>query len=60
MLLDWLGNRRNDDALREAGRRVQRAVERGLAAGELLGPDLGGTATTTAIGDRVAALLASE
>jgi hypothetical protein len=32
-------------------------VERGLAAGELLGPDLGGTRTTQETGERAAALI---
>lgn len=57
MLLDWLGDRRGDPAVTEAGRRIHSAVERGLAAGELLGPDLGGTWTTERIGDRVVRLL---
>jgi 3-isopropylmalate dehydrogenase len=55
MLLDWLGDRKEDAAVREAGRRIHRAVEQGLAAGELLGPDLGGSSSTEQIGERVAA-----
>ena len=58
MLLNWLGDRHADDRLTAAGRRIDRAVEDGLAAGELLGPDLGGTLTTEEIGGRVAALVA--
>jgi 3-isopropylmalate dehydrogenase len=57
MLLEWLADRKGDEALRIAARRVRSAVEDGLTAGELQGPDLGGTATTTTIGDRVAARL---
>ncbi len=57
MLLDWLGDRRTDPAVTEAGRRIHSAVERGLSAGELLGPDLGGAWTTEQIGDRVAQLI---
>jgi len=59
MLLDWLGDRRGDDTLRRAGRRITRAVERGLAEQDLRGPDLGGTRATTEIGDSVAALIRS-
>jgi len=55
MLCDWLGDRAGDPALQAAGRRIHRAVEQGLEAGELLGPDLGGALTTSEIGDRVAA-----
>lgn len=53
MMLDWLGDRHADPAVTAAGRRLHLAVEQGLAAGELLGPDLGGSATTGQIGDRV-------
>jgi 3-isopropylmalate dehydrogenase len=54
MLLEWLADRHEDPAGREAGQRVHRAVESGLAAGKLLGPDLGGARTTEEIGDLVA------
>lgn len=54
MLYDWLGDRKGDAAVSEAGRRIHRAVEQGLAAGDLLGVDLGGSLTTEQIGDRVA------
>lgn len=53
MMLDWLAERRDDPALREGGRRIQAAVEDGLAAGALLGPDLGGSLTTEQIGAAV-------
>ena len=59
MLLDWLGDRNNDDDLREAGRRIHSAVERGLAAGELRPPDLGGSMTTEGVGARVVELITS-
>jgi 3-isopropylmalate dehydrogenase len=58
MLLDWLGDRHQDEAVRQAGRMVHAAVERGLAQGALLGPDLGGTATTSEIGAWVAEQIA--
>ena len=54
MLLDWLGARRHDEAVRHAGRLIHGAVEAGLAEGMLLGPDLGGSATTGEIGDWIA------
>ena len=57
MLLQWLGDRHSDLAASAAGHSIHRAVERGLASGELLGPDLGGTRTTQEIGERVAALI---
>jgi 3-isopropylmalate dehydrogenase len=53
MLLEWLGDRHADPAATEGGRRIRTAVERGLAAGRLLGPDLGGTMSTEEIGERV-------
>lgn len=55
MLLDWLGDRKQDPAVIAAGRSVHHSVEAGLAAGELLGVDQGGRLSTEEIGDRVAA-----
>lgn len=57
MLCDWLGDRREDPDLSAAGRLIHGAVESGLAAGSLLGPDLGGDRTTSQIGDEVVRLL---
>jgi 3-isopropylmalate dehydrogenase len=54
MLLDWLGDRHADASVREAGRLIRAAIERGLAEGRLLGPDLGGSLSTEEIGARVA------
>jgi len=45
-LLDWLGNRHNDQAATSLGARLWTAVETVLAAGTVRTPDLGGTATT--------------
>jgi 3-isopropylmalate dehydrogenase len=53
MLLEWLGDRHDDPTASEAGARIHRAVEAGLAAGDLRGPDLGGELTTEEIGTRV-------
>ena len=55
MMLDWLGDRHEDAAVARAGQSIHSAVERGLAEAALLGPDLGGTMTTTQIGDGVVA-----
>ena len=52
-MLDWLGERHGDPAARVAGQRVEAAVARALAAGDILTPDLGGTAGTRAVGDAV-------
>ena len=50
MMLDWLGARRECPAARRAAVRIEAAIRSGLAAGELLSPDLGGSQGTTAIG----------
>jgi 3-isopropylmalate dehydrogenase len=57
MLLDWLGERHDDEVARRAGRTIHAAVEAGLRDGSLLGPDLGGSASTDEIGGRVCALI---
>jgi 3-isopropylmalate dehydrogenase len=57
MLLDWLGIRRNDEALRAAARAMDAAVDQALANGEALTPDLGGKGTTTSFAAAVRALL---
>jgi len=60
MLLDWLGERHSDEAPRQAAVRINRAVEAGLASGDLLGFDLGGAATTEELGARVYASIAAS
>ncbi len=57
LLLEWLGRRHADAAAAAAARRVERAVAAVLGAGRVLTPDLGGEATTAAVGDAVAAAL---
>jgi 3-isopropylmalate dehydrogenase len=54
MLLDWLGRRNGDTAAIEAGARIDRAVQRVIQQGEALTPDLGGTGTTSGMGDAIA------
>ena len=53
MLLDWLGMRHADNSLREAARRIARAVDRTLGEAGVRTPDLGGRATTNELADAV-------
>jgi 3-isopropylmalate dehydrogenase len=54
MLLEWLGRRGEPRAL-DAAKRIDAAVERVISEGKALTPDLGGSATTSAMGDAIAA-----
>jgi len=54
MLFDWLGMKKNEPRALEAGKLVERAVERVIAEGRQLTPDLGGSARTADMGDAVA------
>ena len=57
LMLEWLGQRDgNDDAARAAAR-IEAAVGAVTRAGRVLTPDLGGPATTDAVGDAVVAAL---
>jgi 3-isopropylmalate dehydrogenase len=55
MLLEWLGRNRGEPRAVEAAQRIATAVERVIAEGKSLTADLGGRATTTQMGDAVAA-----
>ncbi|MGZ8212207.1 MAG: isocitrate/isopropylmalate dehydrogenase family protein [Burkholderiales bacterium] len=55
MLLEWLGRKRNEPRAVEAARRIEAAVERVIAEGKSLTPDLGGKAKTSEMGDAIAA-----
>lgn len=55
MLLEWLGRKRSEPRAVEAAERIERAVERVIPEGKALTPDLGGHATTTQMGDAIAA-----
>jgi 3-isopropylmalate dehydrogenase len=57
MMLEWLGQKHNNSELAAAGQHIEEAVARVLAQGKVLPPDQGGKATTTAVGDAVAAAL---
>lgn len=57
MLLDWLGTHRGDQALRQAARAMDAAVDRALSEGRALTPDLGGKGTTKSFAATVVAAL---
>ena len=54
MMLDWLGRRHQNDVLRRGGQDIERAVAAVLAEGKTLPVDLGGAATTQAVGQAIA------
>jgi 3-isopropylmalate dehydrogenase len=56
MLLEWLAAKANDDRLRRAARRIDKAIASTLADGSNLTPDIGGTASTHEMGMAVANL----
>jgi 3-isopropylmalate dehydrogenase len=55
MLLEWLGRKRNDAKAVAAAALMDRAMEAVIAAQKHLTPDLGGTASTSRMGDAVVA-----
>ena len=55
MLLAWLGHKHGEPRAVEAADVIARAMENVIRAGRALTPDLGGTASTVAMGDAVAA-----
>ena len=57
MLLEWLGRKRNEPKAVEAARLIDAAVDKVIAEAQHLTADLGGTASTTAMGDAIAAML---
>jgi 3-isopropylmalate dehydrogenase len=54
MLLEWLGRKRRDEGALTAAARIEAAVERVIAEAKSLTPDLGGSSTTTGMGDAIA------
>jgi 3-isopropylmalate dehydrogenase len=52
-MLGWLGTRRRDTRLLSASKAVESAVSETLEKGEVLTPDLGGTATGEMVSDNV-------
>jgi isocitrate/isopropylmalate dehydrogenase len=57
MLLNWLGERRNDDRLLRAAVAIDVALERAIENPQWRTTDLGGPLGTKAFGERVAALM---
>jgi isocitrate/isopropylmalate dehydrogenase len=57
MLLEWLGEKRKLAACADAGKAIDRAVDKVLANKETRTPDLGGRLGTKAFGEAVAAAL---
>ncbi|HUN45771.1 MAG TPA: isocitrate/isopropylmalate dehydrogenase family protein [Stellaceae bacterium] len=57
MLLEWLGHRRKDAALRRAGELISAAVDKTIAGGKTLTPDLGGKASTDSFAAAVASAI---
>lgn len=55
MLLEWLGRQRKDAKAVESAVLIDRAMEKIIAEANYLTPDLGGSASTTEMGDAVAA-----
>ena len=55
MLLAWLGRKRNEPRATEAARLIEAAVDRVIAEGRHLTRDLGGAASTSEMGDAIAA-----
>ena len=58
MLLNWLGERRNDERFTRAAAAIEDALDRAIASPQWRTRDLGGPLGTTAFGERVAALVA--
>jgi 3-isopropylmalate dehydrogenase len=57
MLLEWLGRKHGDASLVQAALRIERAMESVIAQALALTPDLGGKASTSQMGDAVAAAI---
>jgi len=57
MMLEWLGDRHDNDGCRRAAQALVRAVEAAFAPGDLVSTEAGGTAGTQEILSRVAAAL---
>lgn len=58
MMLEWLADRHHDESAAIAARRIEEAVSRVLADGQVATADIGGTATTSEVADAVVSALA--
>jgi 3-isopropylmalate dehydrogenase len=59
MLLGWLGRKHKDTRASAAAELIQQAVTKVIADGKTLTRDLGGTASTTEMGDAIAGAIAA-
>jgi len=57
MLLDWLGRKHGEPKANAAAELIQRAVTRVIADARHVTPDIGGTASTTEMGDAIVAAM---
>jgi 3-isopropylmalate dehydrogenase len=57
MLIEWLGRKRNEPKATAAAQRIDAAMDRVIAEAKHLTTDLGGKASTTQMGDAVAAAI---
>jgi 3-isopropylmalate dehydrogenase len=55
MLFEWLGRKRDNPQATEAAQRIARSMDRVIAEAKVLTADLGGKASTSQMGDAVAA-----
>ena len=60
MLLEWLGRKHGEAAATDAARYIAAAVEKVMTERGSLTPDLGGTASTTEMGDAIVAALVGD
>ncbi len=58
MLMAWLGHKHGEPRAVKASQLMEQAMENVIKAGRVLTPDLGGKATTSQMGDAVAAEVA--
>jgi len=54
MMFEWLGRKKNDSRALKIATKIEKAVIRVLAAGQIKTPDLGGRNKTSEIGDAIA------
>jgi 3-isopropylmalate dehydrogenase len=54
LLFEWLSRKHREPRAAEAARLIDTAMDRVIAEGQVLTPDLGGTAGTARMGDAVA------
>ncbi|MDZ4847930.1 MAG: isocitrate/isopropylmalate dehydrogenase family protein [Pirellulaceae bacterium] len=60
MMLDWLADRHDDATARAAGNRIEQAVAKFLADGQLRTVDQGGTASTTEIAEAISKVFIAQ